>query len=90
MAFPSISELIAYDSGTETQNIDKAIAITQRSIKHRETLVSFLEADVNKAIKMLRYIATDDEIDKMMKLKSEDLKREKLISHTYFHYGIGM
>ena len=27
---------------------------------------------------MLRYIATDDEIDKMMKLKSEDLKREKL------------
>lgn len=71
-------QVIAYDSGTEKQNIDKAIAITQRSIKHRETLVSFLEADVNKAIKMLRYIATDDEIDKMMKLKSEDLKREKL------------
>ncbi len=73
-----IVQIIAYDqSATEHEDI-KVLAITQRSIKHQETLISFLDEDINKAIRMLRYIATDTEIDKIQNAKTDDLKREKL------------
>lgn len=73
-----IVQIIAYDISATEHNDKKVLAITQRSIKHHETLISFLEEDINKAIKMLRYIATETELDKISKAKTDDLKREKL------------
>lgn len=73
-----IVQITAYDSSATEHDDSKVIAITQRSIKHQETLISFLEEDINKAIKMLRYVATDEEIEKIANAKSDDIKREKL------------
>ncbi|MER3330063.1 MAG: GWxTD domain-containing protein, partial [Candidatus Kapaibacterium sp.] len=73
-----IVQVIAYDLSATEHNDKKVLALTQRSIKHNETLISFLEEDINKAIKMLRYVATDAELDKIADAKTDDLKREKL------------
>ena len=73
-----IVQIVAYDQSVTEHDEKKVLAITQRSIKHHETLISFLEEDINKAIKMLRYIATDTELDKIANAKTDDLKREKL------------
>lgn len=73
-----IVQIVAYDPSATVHDDSKVLAITQRSIKHHETLISFLEEDINKAIKMLRYIATDSEIEKIENAKTDDLKREKL------------
>jgi GWxTD domain-containing protein len=73
-----IVQIVAYDPSATEHEDKKVLAITQRSIKHHETLISFLEEDINKAVKMLRYVATDSEIEKIEKAKTDDLKREKL------------
>lgn len=73
-----IVQIIAYDISATVHDDSKVLAITQRSIKHNETLISFLEEDIDKAIKMLRYIATDAELEKIANAKTDDLKREKL------------
>lgn len=73
-----IVQIVAYDPSATEHEDKKVLAITQRSIKHHETLISFLEEDINKAVKMLRYVATDSEIEKIEKAKTYDLKREKL------------
>lgn len=73
-----IVQIIAYDASATEHDDKKVLAITQRSIKHHETLISFLEEDINKAIKMLRYIATDAELEKIENAKTDDAKREKL------------
>jgi len=73
-----IVQVVAYDISATEHDDKKVLAITQRSIKHQETLISFLEEDINKAIKMLRYIATESELEKISSAKTDDLKREKL------------
>ncbi len=73
-----IVQIVAYDPSATEHDDKKVLAITQRSIKHNETLISFLEEDIDKAIKMLRYIATETELDKISNAKTDELKREKL------------
>ena len=55
----------------------ETIAITQRSIKHKQDLYSFATDDIDKAINMLRYVANDETIDKLESIKSKDEKEER-------------
>jgi len=67
-------QVVAYkQSGEELETI----AITQRSIKHRQDLYSFATNDIDKAIKMLRYVANDETIDKLESIKDEEEKKER-------------
>lgn len=71
-----ILQVIAYDQSATTQDESKVLAITQRSVKHDESLSYYVDEDIDKAIKMLRYVAKDDEIAKMEKAKTEAEKKE--------------
>jgi GWxTD domain-containing protein len=74
-----VLQIIAYDSTASDTNSQKVLAITQRSIKNEgDVSASFLEVSTDEAIKMLRYVASSDEIEKMQNAKSEDLKKEML------------
>ncbi len=55
----------------------ETIAITQRSIKHRQDLYSFATDNIENAIKMLRYVANDETIDKLESIKDKEEKKEK-------------
>lgn len=55
----------------------ETIAITQRSIKHEQNLYSFATDDIDKAIKMLRYVANDETIDKLESIKDKGEKEER-------------
>jgi GWxTD domain-containing protein len=67
-------QVVAYkQSGDELETI----AITQRSIKHRQDLYSFATNDIDNAIKMLRYIANDETIDKLESIEDKEEKKER-------------
>lgn len=68
-------QVIAYEK-TETGE-RKIIAISQRSIKHNENSFSVVEKDIDKAIRMLRYVATDAQIEKIENEKTVEMKRER-------------
>lgn len=67
-------QIIAYK---EVNGDLETIAITQRSIKHEQNLYSFATDDIDKAIKMLRYVANDETIDKLESIKGKDEKEER-------------
>ena len=67
-------QVIAYKEENENLEI---IAITQRSIKHEQNLYSFATDDIDKAIKMLRYVADDETIDKLESIKDKKEKEER-------------
>ena len=67
-------QVIAYK---EVNGELETIAITQRSIKHEQNLYSFATDDIDKAIKMLRYVANDETIDKLESIKDKGEKEER-------------
>lgn len=74
-----ILQIIAYNDKATSNEASNILAITQRSIKNvANELATFLETNTDEAIQMLRYVASDDEIDKMQNAKTEDMKKEML------------
>lgn len=71
-----ILQIIAYDPSAVEHDDDKVLAITQRSVKHDESLSYYVDEDIDKAINMLRYIAKDDEIKKMENAPTKEEKKE--------------
>lgn len=72
-----ILQVIAYDDSAMGLDSNKILAITQRSIKHEGDGSSYIDGDIDKAIKMLRYVAKDEVIEDMENAKTDALKKEK-------------
>lgn len=71
-----ILQVIAYEPSATNQDESKVLAITQRSVKHDESLSYYVDEDIDKAVKMLRYIAKDDELKKIESAGSVAEKKE--------------
>jgi GWxTD domain-containing protein len=72
-------QIIAYDGNVTSPDSENILAITQRSVKHDESLFYYVDQDVDNAIRMLRYVAKEDEIERIEKTTSEAEKKEKLL-----------
>lgn len=72
-----ILQVIAYEGSAEDLDTNKIIAITQRSVKYVDNGNTYIDNDIDKAIKMLRYVANDKVIEDMENSKTEAIKKEK-------------
>lgn len=72
-----ILQIIAYDESADTPNESKILAITQRSIKYDESLNFYVDANIDEAIKMMRYVANEKDLDNLKAIKNEAEKKEK-------------
>lgn len=72
-----ILQIIAYDGSITAPDKNSILAITQRSIKYDESLNFYVDANIDEAIRMMRYVANENELDGLKSIKNEAEKKEK-------------